>query len=208
MKRLAALLLCAVMMMTCLTGASAEGFQECHRVTLTRADTTQDNKSVVRVWQVDTVLDSVDRELAAIEQAFVDELGPKLPKAANKTSKNSRLDVAVRYSRTGLTWMSFVIQARTTYHRDLAGQAFTTRTYDMTTGDRVLLTDIFPEDSEAWTILADAARAKITEYFPDEEPDDEALEAACSREGLEQAEFSLTQSRLSQCKPAKSRRRS
>ena len=34
--------------------------QDCHRVTLTREDTTRDDKSVVRTWKVTTALSSVD----------------------------------------------------------------------------------------------------------------------------------------------------
>lgn len=191
MKRLLALILSVMLAAAMLPTAGAEGFQDCHRVTLTREDTTQSNKSVVRLWKADTVLDSVDNELAAITQAYVDAIAPELPKAANKTNKNSRVDVEIRYSRTGLTWMSFVIQARTTYHRALTAQELTTRTYDMTTGERVLLTDIFAQDSEGWQLLADAIRARVAEYYPDEEPDAAYLEKVCSREGLEQLDFSL-----------------
>lgn len=192
MRRLLAGVLALLLAMGAMTSSAlTEGFQECHRVTLTKADTKQDNKSVVRVWTADTVLDSVDQELAAIEQAYVDRIAPTLKKAVNTTGKNSRLDVAVRYSRTGLTWMSFVIQARTTYHRDLVAQEYTTRTYDMTTGERIRLTDVFDEDSEGWTVMEAAIRSKVAEYFPDELPDEEALEALCTRRGLEQLEFSL-----------------
>ena len=102
--------------------------QICHEVSVTRKDTTQKNKSVIRLWTLDTYDDKVDAELAALTQAYVDRLGPTLQKAANTTSKNSRLEVEVRYSRTGLTWMSFLVQARTTYHRELIGQEITSRT--------------------------------------------------------------------------------
>ena len=93
--------------------------QECHKVAVTRQDTTQKNKSVIRRWSLDTYDDTVDAELAAIMQEYVDRLGPTLQKAENTTKKNSRLEVECRYSRTGLTWMSFLVQARTTYHRQL-----------------------------------------------------------------------------------------
>lgn len=191
MKRVLVLLLSLLLAWSAAPAAMAEGMQDCHRVILTKTDTKQENKSVVRVWTADTALDSVDQELADIEQRYVDRIAPELPKAANTTNKNSRLDVEVRYSRTGLHWMSFVIQARTTYHRGLTGQEFTTRTYDMTTGQRIFLTDIFPEDSEGWSILEDAVRTRVAEYFPEEEPDEDYLNEVCSREGLEKLDFSL-----------------
>lgn len=163
MKRLIALMVSLMLLLGAVNAAAGEGFQECHRVKLTKADTKQENKSVVRVWTADTVLDSVDHDLAEITQAYVDRFAPTLKKAANTTNKNSRLDVEVRYSRTGLSWMSFVIQARTSYHRALVGQEFTTRTYDMTTGQRIYLTDIFAEDSEGWALLEQAIRTRVAE---------------------------------------------
>lgn len=192
MKRLFAGLIAAMTLLSAGTPASAfaEGLQACHRVTLTKEDTTQENKSVIRVWTCDTALDRVDQELAAIEQAYVEDIGPSLP-AAQSTKKNSRLDVAARYSRTGLTWMSFVIQARTTYHRGLTEQEFTTRTYDMTTGERILLTDIFAPDSKGWSVLENAVRDTVVAYFPNNVLDTDALEIACTRESLEQMDFSL-----------------
>ena len=157
MKRLLALAL-ALCLLACALPAGAETLQDCHRVTATRKDTTQDNGSVIRLWTLDTALDSVDEELAAISGEYVSRLGPTLQKAANKTNKNSRLEVETRYSRTGLTWMSFLVQARVTYHRELIGQEITSRTFDMTTGERILLTDIFAPDSEGWALLEGAVR--------------------------------------------------
>lgn len=165
--------------------------QICHEVSVIRKDTTQKNKSVIRLWTLDTYDDKVDAELAALTQAYVDRLGPTLQKAANTTSKNSRLEVEVRYSRTGLTWMSFLVQARTTYHRELIGQEITSRTYDMMTGERVFLTDIFDEASEGWNILRSAVDAKVREYFPGEEPDEAALAALLTDEGLRSLDFTL-----------------
>lgn len=165
--------------------------QECHKVTVTRKDTTQKNKSVIRLWTLDTYDDTVDAELAALTKEYVDRLGPTLQKAANSTSKNSRLEVEVRYSRTGMTWMSFLVQARTTYHRQLIGQEITSRTYDMTTGQRVALTDIFHEGGEGWTVLRNAVEAKVREYFPDEKPDETALSALLTDEGLRGLDFTL-----------------
>lgn len=195
--RKALCLLAAVMLLALTVPASAEKIepgiplQDCHRVAVTRQDTTQKNKSVIRLWTLDTYDDQVDAELAALTQEYVDRLGPTLQAAANTTSKNSRLEVEVRYSRTGLTWMSFLVQARTTYHRQLIGQEITSRTYDMTTGERVMLSDIFPEDSEGWTILRHAVEAKVREYFPDEAPDEAVLAALLTDEGLRKLDFTL-----------------
>ncbi len=190
-------LLCVLLALLCCTPALAEKIepgmplQPCHEVVVTKADTTQKNQSVIRLWTLDTYDDNVDAELAALTDEYVQRLGPTLQKAGNKTTKNSRLEVEVRYSRTGLSWMSFLVQARTTYHRELIGQEITSRTYDMTTGERILLSDILEEGGEGWRILREAVDAKVREYFPDEAPDEAALSALLTDEGLRKLDFTL-----------------
>ncbi len=192
MKRLLSGLLLLALLLTAMPAACAEGgMQECHRVTASYDDTTQSNKSGIRLWKVETALKSVDEEVNGLAQAYVNEIAPTLQKGKATGDKNSRLDVAIRYSKTGLTWMSFMVQARTTYHRDLIGQEFVTRTYDMTTGERILLTDIFDEDSEGWDILRSKVEETVRYYFPEEEPDETALAAYLTDEGLRDLEFTL-----------------
>jgi len=188
MKRLLALVLACVML---LGAAPALAIEECHRVEVTKKDTTQENKSFIRRWKVDTVLDSVDEELAIIADEYVERLGPTLQKAKNNTNSNSRLDVVTRHSRTGLTWMSFLVQARVTYHRDLIGQEIQSRTFDMTTGERIWLTDIFDTESQGWDILEKAVREQAAAYWPEVAPDQAALEEICQRQNLSELDFTL-----------------
>ena len=171
--------------------SGAESLRDCHRVTNKASVTTQKNKSQVKLWHVETAHPAVTEEINGIAQAWADELSPDLPKAGNNGKKNSRLDVEIRYSRTGLTWLSFLVQARTTYHQKLTAQQFTTRTYNMETGDRILLTDVFEDDDETWNMLGETVRQALTDYWPDVEPDAEALNRLCTREALEQADFTL-----------------
>ena len=171
--------------------ARAEGLQACHKVTNTYRDTRNANGSVVRLWHAETALDSVTGEINGIAQAWADELGPGLPAAANNTGGNSRLDVEIRYSRTGLHWLSFLIQARTVYHRELTDQRFTTRTYHMETGEPVTLTDIFGDDVDAWNFLENRVRETLSAYWPEEQPNPAALNALCTPGALESAEFTL-----------------
>lgn len=171
--------------------SGAESLRDCHRVTNKASVTTQKNKSQVKLWHVETTHPAVTEEINGIAQAWADELSPDLPKAGNNGKKNSRLDVEIRYSRTGLTWLSFLVQARTTYHQKLTAQQFTTRTYNMETGDRILLTDIFEDDDETWNMLGETVRQALTDYWPDVEPDAEALNRLCTREALEKADFTL-----------------
>ena len=179
------------LLLSLISAADAETIRDCHRVTSSAETTLQQNKSQVRLWHAETAQESVTAEINGLAEAWAEELSPDLPAAGNNGKKNSRLDVEIRYSRTGLSWMSFLVQARTTYHQKLTGQRFTTRTYDMETGERILLTDIFNEDEDTWTMLSERVRQTLTGYWPDTEPDSETLDRLCAREALEQAEFTL-----------------
>lgn len=188
------LLLAMALLAACLGlagGAGAETLQDCHRVTNTAKETKLTNKARVKLWHIETALPAVTEEINTLAESWAEELGADLPAAGNNGKKNSRLDVEIRYSRTGLHWMSFLVQARTTYHQKLTGQRMTTRTYQMETGEPILLTDIFDDSDETWNMLADRVRQTLTDYWPEEEPDTEALDSLCQRENLEAAEFTL-----------------
>ncbi len=191
-KWIAALLLLAVLGST----AAAETnkgtpLQECHKVTLTMKDETRPNGSIVRLWQAKTALEKVDDAVNGLAKDFAESIAPTLPKGKGKAASSSRVDVEIRYSRTGLHWLSFLVQARTSYHRKLTGQQLAARTYNMETGEEIRLTDIFAEESEVWDLLAEAVKNQITAYYEGEEPDSAALEQAVGREGLEKADFTL-----------------
>ena len=190
-RLLAAALAAAALVFAVPFDSLGEGFQDCHRARLTYTDTKYNNKSQLRLWQADTVLDSVDEEINSIARGYADALSENLPAAKNTGDLNSRLDVEIRMSRTGLTWMSFMVQARTSFHRKLTAQSFQTRTYDMTTGERVLLTDIFDPGSGAWDLLRETVRDTIETYFPDEAADPDELTLATSDDGLTHSEFTL-----------------
>ncbi len=192
-RRIAALILVLAFAVTALLSvpAGAETLQDCHKVTSSYKDTKGKKKQTVRLWHVETASENVTREINEIAEAWAEELGSDLPAAKNTGDGNSRLDVEIRYSRTGLTWMSFMVQARTIFHRELKDQRIATRTYDMTTGARITLDMIFDEDSEAWALLADRVRTTLRGYWPDEEPDAEALEQLCTQEALLKADFTL-----------------
>ena len=49
----------ALLILLLAVSAGAEAIQDCHRVSNTYTDTKQENKSVVRLWQVETALPAV-----------------------------------------------------------------------------------------------------------------------------------------------------
>ena len=191
--RIAGLMTALAIVLTALlfAPAGAETLQDCHKVTSSYKDTKGKNKTVVRLWKVETTHEKVTQEINGIAETFAEELGSDLPAAKNTGDGNSRLDVEIRYSRTGLTWMSFMVQARTIFHRGLTDQQIATRTYDMTTGSRITLDLIFDEDSKAWDFMAARVREVLSGYWPEEEPDEAALKKLCTQEALSKADFTL-----------------
>lgn len=163
--------------------------QDAHRVTLTQLGETQKNGSEVYRWDIRTAQESVSAELNALAKAWADELAPTLERPAKDNA--GRLDVAILHSRTGLSWMSFMVQSRYVLNKVTQDVRFTTRTYDMSTGARLLLTDIFPADSEAWALLEKAVAEGVNAYYPSQTPDAAAYEAACKREAIEKMDFTL-----------------
>ncbi len=186
MKRFFALMMCLALCLSAGFARAGQGLplQDCHRVVFSQKKTTRPNGAKVVRWQADTVQDAVDAELNAVAAAYAEELGAALP-------ADGKLTVTIRPSRTGLTWMSFMVQARVTRSQKTQAVAFTTRTYDMTTGQHVRLTDVFPADSAAWEMMAQALRDGIAAYYPDEAAPAAEVDAATARAALEQAEFTL-----------------
>lgn len=105
--------------------------------------------------------------------------------------RNSRLDIHVVHSVSGKSAVSFLILARESYRRKQLRSPFECVTFDMKTGEEIFLTDLFPEDSEAWDLMAEAVYHELSAYFPKQEAEEEALLSLCSREALEKTPFML-----------------
>ncbi len=142
-----------------------------------------------------TVRDDVDAEMAALIDAMYDRALPSVPKEAPKTGL-ARLDVGASISCTGTKWLSFLTVARVASDREQIYADVDARAYDMETGARLRLTDLFAEDSPAWAMLAEEARAQLTGYFGGQGLNREELNRVCTREALENAAFTLTPASL------------
>ena len=182
-RQIMAMLMCLLMLLTFAQAEAGMPLQDAHRVTFEKQESRQANGAHVSLWHIDTAQETVTEELNALAEAWVAELG--------QVARDSSLSVIIRPSRTGLTWMSFMIQARVVRQEKTVGVRFTTRTYDMTNGQPVALADIFPAESEVWSRLEEAVRGGINAYFPDVEPDADALERACKRENIARMDFTL-----------------
>lgn len=201
MKRLMCLALCLALCLglrlptasAALSVASPEceltPLRECHRVECWAETEVLNSDAKIIQWKIRTAQESVNQELNGIVRDYVESLSPRLP--APKAGESCTLTVSIRYSRTGLNWMSFLVQARLVYREQPLTVRFTTRTYDMATGERIMLTDIFPKDSEAWTILAEEFEKRVNTYYPGEDPKEKKLKSYMTQAALEQADFTL-----------------
>ena len=63
--------------------AEAETLQECHKVTSNYRDIKGKNKTVVRLWHVETASEKVTQEINGLAESWAEELGPDLPAARN-----------------------------------------------------------------------------------------------------------------------------
>lgn len=142
-----------------------------------------------------TANQQVDEELRDVIDALHDQGLPFLPSSATKNLP-AYLDVGATIFRTGKQWMSFLSIARIAHKKEQTYVAFDARAYDMATGQRLFLTDLFAPDSQAWALLAEEVRAQLTAYYPALEADQAALDALCEKASLEQAAFTLTPAKL------------
>lgn len=136
--------------------------------------------------QVNLEIRALVDEMTEAAMAFV----PAKPKST------VRMEIGPVISRTGTSWMSFLTLAEVVYQHEQLSVDLESRVYDMATGERIALTDVFASESEAWALLAEGVRAQLSAAFPEEEPDGAALDALCSAESLQNAAFSLGAARL------------
>lgn len=136
----------------------------------------------------------VDEEIAAL----VDAMTARGMAAVNAegAARPMTLDTGALISRTGTRWMSFLTLSELYTDNKYLGVEADARVYDMGTGKRVTLCDVFAPDSEGWTVLEKAVRDQLTAAFPAEKPDAQALDALCTRQALEGAEFTLGAARM------------
>ena len=149
-------------------------------------------ESFVSKEHITTCRGDVDEEINGLVDDFDAEMGPLLrPDEAENPRRNSRLDVHVVHSVSGESCVSFLVLARETYRRVQKQSPFVTRTFDMATGRQLSLSDFFDDYSEAWDILAEHVYSQLSAYFPQEEADEETLNALCDRDALEGTPFML-----------------
>lgn len=148
-------------------------------------------KSYIKKEYLKTTHPDVDEQIASIVDELDAKWSPEMPEA-NNPRRNSRLDINVVYYRTGQSWLSTLVTARMVHNRIQQQSPFETRTFDLASGKRILLTDLFAQDSDAWDLMADRVRAHFQSLFPNDQPKAGVVEALCEKEALQAADFTLS----------------
>ena len=124
----------------------------------------------------------------AVADAFDEQLFPTMqPDPSKNAKRNSRLDIEALHYITGETCLSTMVLARISFDRAQVCSPFMTNTYDLATGEKIALTDLFDENSEAWELMAQRVDSHLNSLFELDDRQPEAVAALCTREALENA---------------------
>ncbi|MBE5816085.1 MAG: hypothetical protein E7320_12970 [Clostridiales bacterium] len=195
MKRIIALL--TVLMLFTALPATAE--KRTDRPDLFRAKVEfterkeEDNRYYISKEYLITANEAVNAILRKQTDDFDAALRPQMQPCPRKNAKrNSRLDIETTYAFTGDSWLSTMIIARHTFNRVQQDAPFVTGVYDLETGRQIQLTDLFPEQSPAWALLADRTKEKLSSMFPGDPRDPEAIARLTEGDAIRSAAFTLS----------------
>jgi peptidoglycan/xylan/chitin deacetylase (PgdA/CDA1 family) len=152
---------------------------------------TLENGSHLSAWFATACLDSVTGELRSLTENYIAVYRPILAGFDKREGASSQVEIVVSYSRTGVSWLSFMISARLTQNGRIRTTEFTTRSYDMVTGKRIFLQDIFGQENAVWGIVEAGVRKAFLRNYPDDGCNVRAAEQLLRRENLYQADFTL-----------------
>ena len=168
------LLLCALG----ISGAQAEGQTDFHqqmppylRMTQTTRTQTGEGRMQIRTTYPETASESVNAQMRGLIDAMAEDALGRIPQKGRETD----LDVGAVVSRSGNSYMSFLTIAQANEGTSPLFVQVQSRVYDVKTGKRVTLKDVFGEQSEAWALMAQEVRAQLSAAFPGREPDEELL---------------------------------
>ena len=150
MKRLLALLLTLL----CAVGTASAEPEKYEAMPAIFAVTVEENErkidegsAYVYKEYVTTTNPDINAELRAIVDAYDREFSPTLqPDPRKRGKRGSVLNIGTVYYRTGEKYLSTLTIARVSYEEQQLSTAFTTRTWDLETGRRLTLADLFEDD--------------------------------------------------------------
>ena len=113
-------------------------------------------------------------------------------------AETDEVEMMATFRVSGEDWAGFLLTGRVVREINVKGgndydeTVYLTHrvfTYDMRTGTALTLADVFPQDSEAWGMIAQEAEKQMRAFYADEVHNEEAITAWCSRENLSGLSF-------------------
>ena len=143
------------------------------------------NKRKITRTYPDTANPLVNREIARIVDRLAAEAEKRLP---DKVSNNALADTGATVYLSGTKTVSFLVLAHTDAERKHLWSGFETAVYDLKTGSRLTLDDVFTEGADE--TIRSAVRDQLNAYFPDVKANQAVLERICRE--VRQAPFTLS----------------
>lgn len=128
------------------------------------------------------------RETDSLEAEMLPQV---VPDPKGKAQQNSRLDMEATYARSGQSALSVLLIGRVTQGRTQVALGFRSVVADVRTGQRIALGNLFPSDSAAWTLLSGRVQEHLTQVFPAQARDEQAVARLSAPEAVAQAAFTL-----------------
>ncbi len=152
-----------------------------------RAEAKDNTKTKVTVRRTypETANAGVNAAVAEMVDRLAAEAETKLPTRAKQSALG---DTTATVRVTGTQTASFLVLAHVSVNREQIYAAFETAVFNLQTGDRLTLDDLFDETAD--DVIREAVREQLTAYFAEETPDEAALGALA--DGIREAPFTLS----------------
>ena len=143
------------------------------------------NKRKISRAYPDTANPAVNNAIAKMVDRLAVEAEKRLPR---EVSYNALADTGATVYVSGTKTASFLVLAHTDAEREHIWSGFETAVFDLKTGKRLTLDDLF--DAAADETISSAVREQLNAYFPDEKANRTNLERICRE--IRQAPFTLS----------------
>ena len=155
---------------------------------------------IITYSELHSAREDVDDVINGRVAALKEEAEAAAPEGTDFNKRCAHADIYTQITRTGDRWLSFHVCAQTSAKSNQNWVKCEDYTYDMESGRLIRLGDIICEDG--WEKLLHEIRTQVEESFPEDKPDEKALDAICSRESLTESGFVMTPGHLALFFPA------
>lgn len=182
----------------------ADPYPAALQITIERETWTTEDKRTCETALPVTCLENVNTELLEAQQALFEDL-------KQHVSGKQTMELEATYRISGTKWAGFILMGRVfdmlpTPNRGNETETtvylnYRVFTYDMESGEALNLSDVFPEESEAWDTIATLMQESYHAFYQEEEKDAAAIEALCAKEALMSMPFLPSAGRLTLTTP-------